>query len=251
MNRYFTRRFVFFALILGLLGIALVYMLFNLWKPSVPSKIHKDGYYTFDPDSILRMLSQDNTDVFSPQAADFEPIPTLPDVTVQWSQSDFLQIAGALHSQFWNNTIDDWKLHYMYFSSDCGSVGQGPQQGAFEFYKLPQFFLERGYEESINIDASTKTIWLKTEELGSNTRYSESIDLSQLRISVSDAFQIAEDNGGYLARMKVKNDCRVSALLAPDGSAKDWEVRYFSRESSNILEIHIDELTGKIEPVYP
>lgn len=205
-------------------------------------------YYLFDPKTILDELSKNNVEIFLSQSDNFEPTSTIPLTSVKWSQHDFLRIAGAVHNQYWKDTIDNWKLHFMIFRADCELIDQGPQQGVFELYKITNLLSKKkGNEETVNISPETTSILLKNNGLDFNTEYERSIDLSQIKIPIEVAFQIAEDQGGRNARLKVENNCTVSGVLAPDGSAQDWEINYFSKNSAHIFDITIDEFSGKYE----
>ena len=90
----------------------------------------------------------------------------------------------------------------------------------------------------------------------------KSLELDKIKInSVETALLAAEENGGREARSSVKNECRITLLLAPDRLKYDflshpftqygwgWSVIYWPNESNAdpIFEITIDPYTGKYE----
>lgn len=252
MRKYLSSRSLNFLLGIILLGAVVALWIQGNIEPAPKPDEFIEAYYTFDPESILTLVAQDDPDAFEMQSDGFEPVLTVPEVTVEWSQTDYLQIAGALHEKITNESITDKRLHFLNFGAECKKVEEGPQQAVFELYEIEHSFFKRnGNRVTINIDPITGSIWFQTERIPSSEikGYLSSIDLSNLTILASNAFQIAEMNGGRDARLEIQNDCLVSAILAPDGAAPDWKIRYFNRESSHIFEITINEHSGEYEIV--
>jgi hypothetical protein len=248
MQTIFSNRKLFLSVAGTFVGLFCIGMSFSAKAVADLFQEPVDSFYLFSPKTILQSLSQGNSDVFFPQPDTFEPISTEPTMVVKWSQNDYVNIGDALHSQLWNEPLEDWKLHSMLFYADCEHIDQGPQQARFEFYKITRAFYPRlGHEETIAIAPATNSIWLKNEGLNSRAVYKHSIDLMQLQISVDDAFQIAETQGGREARLGVKSNCSVSAILAPDGAAKNWLINYSNKDNPRIFDIAIDEYSGEYE----
>jgi len=252
MSKYLRNRAFLFTVVTGLFATCIAWWLLHDIETTPAIDTSVEGYYTFNPESILKSLDQSNADIFERQSIDFEPTIITPDVTVQWNQANYFQIASALHANILDEPIADRNLHFMIFRAGCEQMDEGPQQAVFEFYRITQpFFQKKGYKETINIDPATNSIWFQNERLSSREIYSQSINLLQLKVSANDAFRIAEDNGGRKARLELENDCSVSAILAPDGSAQNWEVNYSNRDSAHIFDIIIDEYTGEYEVIHP
>lgn len=252
MNKSFSKRLVIFASTLTILVISGTYLFFLYMGASreFPEPIYK--YYLFEPNSVLESLTQGNTNTFLPQSENFEPVSSEPVEIVQWSQMDYIRIAEAIHRQFWDNTLDDWKIQFMIFRADCEYVDQGPQQAVFEFYRITDPLFQRtGFEETINIDPATKSIVLKNGNLNSRSEYSRSIDLSRLKVSANEALKMAEDSGGREARLEIGNSCAVTAVLNPYEGSEGWNIYYYNKDSTNIFEINIDEQTRVYEIIHP
>lgn len=248
MKKIFSNRKLSLSVISAFVGLSCIYLFFSSRTMSNEFEEPVDRDYLFNPETILESASQGSSNIFLPQGDNFEPTFIEPTVTVKWTQNDYLHIANALHSEIWNEPIEDWKLHFMYFHADCEQVEQGPQKAVFEFYKITRsFFPKLGHEETITVTPATDSIWWKKEGLDSRTVYNSSIDLSQLKISADNAFQIAEAHGGSEARLRIMNNCEVSALLAPDGLAQNWRVNYFNKDDTHIFDITIDEHSGEYE----
>ncbi len=251
-TNYLSKRLLFFAITLVFLGIGLACLFYIFSDTSNSYQAPVYTYYTFDPDTVLSSLAGENQNVFIVQDEDFEPVSSEPVNIVKWSQGDYLRITDAVHEQFWQTTIENWKIHFMTFRADCEHIAEGPQQGIFRYYESTnRFFGRSGLDETIYIDPSTKSVSLSYEGLSSRSQYSRSIDLSELKISVHTAFQIAENNGGREVRLRVNNDCFVGAVLSPYEINMGWNVYYYNKDSPNIFEINIDEFNGEYEVIRP
>jgi len=216
--------------------------------PSNKSRESSGNYYLFNPDTILTDLAQGKTDLFIEKDGSFDPPLSEPVKVVQWSQGDYFRIAQAVHERFWNDAFSDWKLGNMYFTADCHQVEKGPQKGSFGLYRIIEPFFEKsGLEELIVIDPSPNSIWRSNKSLDPQAMPSVSIDFPRLRVTANNAFQMAEDNGGKGARLANDNNCFATALLAPNGGAKDWDVSYHNKDQGDIFSIKIDEYTGMIK----
>lgn len=250
--KYLSKRPFLLVTILVFLGIGFTCLLYvfndtsNGYVPPVYT------YYTFDPDTILNSLAEGDRNVFTRQADDFEPASSGPVDVVKWSQDDYLRIANALQKQFWQTNIENWQLHFMIFDFDCENIDEGPQKGLFRYYTITnRFFGKNGYDETISIDLSTESALLSYEGLSSRSQYSRAIDLTRLQISVHAAIQIAEDNGGRETRLRMDNNCFVSAVLSPYEINKGWNINYYNKELPSAFKINIDEHTGEYEVIRP
>jgi hypothetical protein len=70
------------------------------------------------------------------------------------------------------------------------------------------------------------------------------INLDKINVTADTALHIAEENGGKVARLTAKNQCRASVIS--DG--QDWFVRYLAQNSSvssSIFKIDVNAYTGK------
>lgn len=248
MYKHFSNRVSILLISVVFLGLATI-LLFFIFQGSQEDFLGPtDTFYLFDPGTILESLNRGGMAIFLPQPADFEPTLAVPEIAVEWKADNYFRIAGALHSQVYNEPLVSWKLHSVVFYTECQHIDQGAQKSVFEFYKItPSLFSRRGYEETITIEPASRSIWLKREGLHSRMIYKSSMDLAQLKVSADDAFRIAEENGGYETRMGVGNNCSVSAVLAPDGVAQNWIINYFNKDDAHLFDITIDQYTGRYE----
>jgi hypothetical protein len=67
------------------------------------------------------------------------------------------------------------------------------------------------------------------------------IELSSHKTSITDALQIAEENGGEEARTEANNKCTIRGELA--NSSDNWRVLY--TKVLDLFAIDIDAFTGK------
>lgn len=217
-------------------------------KPSHVIPEPSGNYYLFNPDTIFADLAQGKTNLFIEKDENFDPPISKPLKVVQWNQTDYFQIAQAVHETFWNDTVDNWSLGLMDFTADCQYIDQGPQKVAFGLYKITDpIFRSSGIEEFIAIDPSTTSIWRSNKRLGPTTMPSAVIDLSRLKITANDAFRLAEENGGKNIRLALDNNCFISASLAPNGLYKDWHVVYQNNNLDEVFTLLINPYTGMIK----
>lgn len=200
-----------------------------------------NGSYKFEPDTILPTLRLGQEEVFTMiDTIRAEPIY---EPQVQWTQSDYLMVSNALHQFVWKETLDDWDLHDMVLDGECLSIPQ------FDIFKVSYYRIDGLQEYSAHIigiyplagegewggeDGFPRSIFRKWEY----------INLEKL-ITSEEALAIAEENGGELARLSIKNRCRVHMTLGPY-PYPSWNVSYsLSGGTSRIFEIDIDAYTGK------
>jgi hypothetical protein len=77
------------------------------------------------------------------------------------------------------------------------------------------------------------------------------INLSKLSVDAEKAVQLAEQNGGLEARMKVNSECKIYAMLGDSWWLVFYELATSSNDYDVLLKINIDPMTGKFEKVYP
>ena len=206
----------------------------------------KETAYTIDPDTILDSLAQGKKDVFTLQTA--TPEAELPPASepVHWSQSDFYRIAQALHEYVWNESVEEWYLPDMEFGMDCQGAFDGPQYGRFVFYKFVHIReQESRIEHDIYILHQENTVRVFETEYYPRLETWQNIDWAKVKISVTDALQIAERNGGYEARSNENNECKISLALAPGSKYEGWQVMYTGNNRTRLFDIHINTLTGE------
>jgi len=212
-----------------------------------------EGAYIINPDTILEALAQGNKDVFTPIVT--TPDPELPALinTVQWSQADYFHIAEAFHEFFWKESSKNWNLHLMIFSMDCKEINQGPQYAYFQFFVTKDVRENQSrYVHDIYIEPTKNLVSWHEVEYYPNLANWQSIDIANLKISALNAFRIAETRGGNEIRSEFKNNCIITATLAPGSIYDGWQIGYVGRvgeDVEHLLDINIDASTGEYKIV--
>lgn len=202
--------------------------------------------YTFNPYTILGSLGAENSDVFIPVPAEPDggwPLIASPG-TFEWSQSDYLQVANALHQHVWGESLDNWQLIYADFNIlQCADIVDNIDDVAISFYRS-----QNGLE-------NVHGFWLQplkgiaTAGYGYNSDIGKTINLNNMKVNNFNlALLISENAGGETARIKMKgSDCYVSALFAPyvlPGyfNSYDWGWRIYYGQNFGV---EIDPYTTK------
>ncbi len=208
-------------------------------------------FYAIDPNTLINDLAQGGKDVFVAQdESPYEASPTFGE-PVQWSPADYFQIAQALHTLVWGESLDEWNLRVISYNMDCGYLTNGPQDAVFAYCRLEQLGGdETRWVSKLSIEPRRNTVAALKEEYYPHQANQQALDLSQLKISAADALEIAERNGGYETRMAVENMCGIYIILNTDSLNDDWKVRYYPdviNDSDTLAYYDIDPLTGEIE----
>jgi len=202
----------------------------------------EEGYYQINPDTILSHIAQGKTDIFTFQSATPEPPLSRSLSVVQWSQTDYLDIARALHQSVWNEPIEDWNLRHILFSMNCENIMNGPQFGYFIFYKVANIRDEESLlEHQIYIDPSNNSVSWSEVEYYPNLARQRSIGSLENKLTITDALEIAERSGGEEIRMGDGNNCKVRGEIS--NSNDNWRVSYV--KVLDLLVIDINALSGE------
>lgn len=248
MTTFFGRRLILLILIAAVPSTT--FSCQALFPESETSFSYTEAFYTINPGTILTSLDRGDTGVFMPQASTPEPTSiTLPRL-VQWSQTDYLRIAQALHEFVWKESTQDWFLHRLIFRMDCKDVQTGPQSAQVEYFTIRHIReQESRFVSDIFIDPQNNSVSLIKVEYYPKLESWQSIDLKRLTISAKNALDIAEQNGGEKIRLEVENDCVIYETLAPGSPYNGWHVGYSNGGPTGLFDINIDTLTGKYEVV--
>jgi len=208
-------------------------------KSSIPL-LHEE--FSINPVTILEDISQDKKDIFIPVET---RVPNSEYIPVNWSQEDYITIAGSIHKLAWNEELHDWKINSILFYLQCKEVSYGSQSVYFTYFKV----IENDKEENrlvhnIVIQPQEKIVGAWFEKYSRLTATWEEYKISEFNITSDEALLIAEDNGGKLYRENNNNDCSISiSLNRKNRNNKDWAVTYYG-DSYN-FEIIIDPKTGE------
>jgi hypothetical protein len=205
----------------------------------------EESYYLIDPNTILADIEQGKAGVFSSQTVTPQAPLSQSLSVVRWTQEDYLNIVQALYKSIWNESTDNWKLRYAWFSMKCDNVDDGPQFAHFIFYKVVQAQQETRVERQIYIDPSNNAVgWVEVKYFP-NLLQLLPIEFPEYQVTVSDALRIAEDNGGREIRIRADNECKVSGELI--NTSDNWRVSYV--KTLDLFSIDIDALTGNYKIV--
>ncbi len=214
-------------------------------NPSYLSSYSTRSDYKIDPATILGGLDSGETNVFFPiLSVPTAEVSLLPPDSFNWTQSDYLKIANALFQFIWNETMEGWNIYYIFFKRECRDNPHGFDSAGITYYRKNEVKGEEVY--------STRLIEMYPLASEVNGGWGEDfphpflgswnyIDLGRANITADEALQLAEENGGKEARIKVNNDCSI-LINAPYDSEDSWHVSYYIRAS---FEVIVDPYTGR------
>jgi hypothetical protein len=225
---------------------------------SSPKEVEKNVEnlsYAINSGTILESLKSGKTDVFAQPTINQQVTTSQHAESVSWHQADYFFIAKALYQQTQQATLGVQNLYAMSFNMNCAETNQGTfSDGTFSSFKV----IEVGENEIrveyiILIQPLENSINTYKSEFHPNINSKKPINLLQYRISVEDALQIAEKNGGSLSRLKYSNNCKIYAH-APASDDTGWEISYSINQQGfwqSIFDITIDSQTGTYKISYP
>jgi hypothetical protein len=233
----------------------------NNHNPLLFSSYFHASYYQINPETMLDELDQGKSDVFIPVSEKvFYDIygsvePKYPDI--HWSQAEYLKIVNTLSREVWHEPLDSkkWNVLVLEMMQNCVDNPQGFYNFEIIYFKNSSFgFLDRQYPvrrvEVISRDGLVR--W------GDKT-FSDAIlpgwykvTLNDLKVTADDVLSIAESNGGSTARRQHNNECTISIRLnnyprVEANTNNNWLVDYDSTDFSDIFQIWINPLSGKIQ----
>lgn len=244
-------------LVIGLVLGSILLIFFWLWylgrydkvalSPTTFSDFGKKNQYAINPENILSNLGHSEGDLFAPQVASPEK-PTF-EQPFEWHQSDYLNIATALHEFVWKETLDGWNIYYMYFSAPCRDKPDGFDFGEVAYFKTVSYdawlknyvvYAAQITPRNGNVTSAGGATYPKP--LFRSWKY---LDPAQIAVTAEDALKIAEENGGQEARLSTQNKCNIQVKLSGDFG---WRVFVYDDGSGSLLfNIEVDQETGKIK----
>ncbi len=179
-----------------------------------------------DPATILSSINQGDQNVFNFELG-FPPDDSPFVTSVEWRQEDFLNLATSIFHVAWNESISDWNLYRMRYSTRCGDL-YGFSWGELHFY----------LETSDKKKYSVRGIDMQPEygyvTLGGDTYRRRPffrwkvINLKEVTVTAEEALRRAEASGGMEFRRSIENKCDIDVILWPDAFERyDWWVSYW------------------------
>lgn len=210
-----------------------------------------EGVYAIDSQTLLQDLRLNKIGVFEylPDGdLILSPETNLP--PVRWAEADYFFVADIFNQHISNESLQNWQYDSMAYGMDCDEIAYGPQWATFSIIK----YVSSGdkkirFEKDLLIYPDENRVgWFET---GYEDLYSHpSFTLDQIRISLKDAQQIAEEQGGEGFRLSKNNDCKMIFDIVMAGNRDgNWEVRY--RSNGDQYVINIDKETGEYQIVEP
>lgn len=219
----------------------------NYKSPGLLDSYSNQGYFEFDPETILMALAHNEIDALTPFLENpLREEPYYP--SIAWSQSDHLAFANALSNKVWKEPLDltSWKALYFSLNQGCSDNLDGFHSSTIVYYKKVGIsdWEQRYVTRRISITTQQGLASWGEEEFGSPL-FSEwyGVNLSEFKVSADNALQIAEEHGGYRIRQEVSNTCRIilSVNNLDQQHQDDWIVDY----DRAYFYMHINPFTGQ------
>jgi hypothetical protein len=208
--------------------------------------------YSINSSKILTFLAQGQTNVFTPHIETPEAEPLNPDGSILWNQADYYLIGRTFHEFIMQESIENWVLHRMRFNVKCENASQGFYLGGFQFYKTEtRDEQEIRIVHEIAIAPLYDSITSFERKLSPVREQWEPINLDQIKISATDAINIAEKQGGQEVRSSILNACEINLSLAPGSVYDGWQISYIGDDNEQIFQIYVDPFTGEYDIVHP
>jgi hypothetical protein len=197
--------------------------------PGFISNYASNGDFTFDPETILASINQDETNVFTPFDGNPDELPI--HNSIDWTPADYLKIANILSQQIWNESLDleKWAVYFVYFQTDCKDNLQGFNEFRIVYYKSLGI---KNWEWKYEVRDIDVFPWQGLIRWGGGTVFSAPLlsawhDLNWLKFNIApvNAMQIADQNGGKEERIQVQNICIINVSMNQDGD-EIWDVGY-------------------------
>jgi len=206
----------------------------SLRQPSSLGSYSEYGYYKIDPETILGSLESGNTNVFKPVLEDPPEVEEIADISISWTQADYMEIASALSKLVWNDTIDlkVWSIYDIYFTGGCVDDSCDLHSARVVYFKptgnsyatrfidiQPYFGLVR-WGDGATYPQPLLRKW-------------KGVEFATSKIAAEEALGIAEANGGRERRLKATDRCYIS-VSSSRFNPEYWHVMCVAGYQSNI-----------------
>lgn len=198
----------------------------DLQLPSRISSYSDMGYYKIDPGTILASLERGDANVFMPLLKDPQDITdNVTDISIRWTQADFLKIASALGQFMWGDPMDllDWSVYSITFEGFCDNPA------GFDYAKITYFKTGRITYSTRLIEIHPYFGWVGW---GNGTTYPKpilqkwnSVDLFEAKITADDALRIASEDAKE--RFQSRDNCGVIMGTPQNNDPQNWYLHFF------------------------
>jgi hypothetical protein len=186
----------------------------------------RDGYYKFNPQTILSSLEHEDKNVFEPLSTIPSKVEKITDTSISWTQADYLRVFSAFSKLVWNDSMDSkvWKIYYVDFVGNCFDDVCNLHNALIVYFTISA----NSYTTRIiEIQPSFGLVRWGDKTSYPLVRQWEGVELSPKRITAEDALKIAEENGGKEIRLKAPNKYMVT-VHAWESKNNNWQVQYLS-----------------------
>jgi hypothetical protein len=232
-----------------LLSIILVVIIFNYWynrQIFYPSGLISDfpniGQYSINPDTIFTNLLEKDKEVFEafPNLDNSNIIP-LSYGSFPWGQSEYLIIMDALHQFRWRESLDDWDIYEMSFTKGCNDDSLGFDAASLLVYKIDEDNPTYYITHFLGIYPLIGVVEWGEGQFSRPLFGWQNIDLAKRKVTVDEALQVAEENGGKTFRLQNMNECITSLTIKPNPrNDLNWLILYNNNIGTSSLNIHVD-----------
>lgn len=248
MNKFLVRMVGGLIILLAIIFFGIIaydnrlHKLEDLRPPSRISSYWDIGYFKIDPETILVSLENGNTNVFTPLPEDVAlDLEELSNLSIYWSQTDFLNIASAMGRIVWDDpmSLNDWGVYSIHFDGSCGdNVG-------LDFARITYFQTTRKMYATRLIEIFPHLGWARW---GSGEIYPKpvlrkwgNVDLLESKISAEEAIRIANDD--VKASFQINND-RCGVMMSSYHAFNNWDLT-FLLGTPEFVSYGVDRYTGE------
>ena len=219
----------------------------GLYRPDLMAGYQSTSYFKIDPRTILTSLEKGDTNVFTPMseddAYDWDEIPNL---SIYWTQSDFLKIASTLGQTVWDDptSLQDWKVYDISLNGECGDpIG---------FYDANITYFKTSGHDYItrHIEIEPLYGWVGLGDIGNMVRFPQpilrkwiNVDLARAKITGDDALRAVSEDVKTNFKI-VDNTCSVW-MLSSRFDPKNWLLHVFFDPDYSIV-YTVNLYTGEI-----
>jgi len=217
--------------------------------PSTIGTFNNTGDLTINPMTILDALNRGEINVFTPTLATPSDNTIMPSGSIHWTQSDYLKVADALSQFVWKEPLKGWFIYHLTFNKECQDNLNGFDSADIIYYKT----IGGGWQKTYTARYIQIYPLAGIVSWGGETEFPISdgwatIDLTEFKITADDVLQIAEENGGQDARLRVGNECNILISMPNHNNDDRWNIGYYYGVN---FEMVVDPYSGKYEVPAP
>ncbi len=206
---------------------------------------------------FFQFLVQITLDQFPWDHIDYDDIKNAhPEIanTQPWTLENHMAIAKAVHMLYWGEPLQEWDIGEIFVYRDCEDFDCEDNDDEFmhsrHHYHKREWFTEYSYTLNIWSDSDHVSIrvfeypdqFYNFDLLFGIKRY----EWDEIKVSPSQALDIAEENGGAEIRESMGASCNIYLHLASnDGEKNGWVITYaYGDRREKLL---IDPTTGEVK----